>query len=675
MRQPDLGEIPNGWQGDHPREYRHEYSIGRTACKRRSPSAKIPLPRTFLIWVFQLEESSIPLVRFLPQDKAVDVEAGVSLLDALKASGVGVDIPCGGQGRCGRCKVQVAAGKVDSPATALIKPSLAAEGWVLACQSVVTQDATVLVPAQRGREVPVGEAKADLIALPAGWQDKVEPAVGAAALSIDAPSLEDNTDDLSRLRRELVKQNVGQLSVGLDGVRQLPETLRSANWQVTAFYDNVAGAGSNRLIGIVPGDQASRLFGVAVDIGTTTVVVYLVDLRSAKVLDVASVYNAQIARGEDVISRIIYSLKGDNLKEMQQLVVSTINGLLADVLKRSKVRSEEVYQVVVAGNTTMSHLFLGINPKYVREEPYIPAVNHYPPVAARELGIDVNPNALVITLPGVGAYVAGDITAGVLSSGMWKTDKLTMFIDVGTNGEIVLGNSDWLITCACSAGPAFEGAGVQFGMRATRGAIEKVEIDRDDLETRYHVIGDVAPLGICGSAMIDLLAEMFLAGVIDKGGRMNMGLGTPRIRQGDHGGEYVVAWSGETAEGQDIVITEVDVNNLMRTKAAIYAGFSVLLDSVGMSFADIEQVLIGGGFGRYINVEKAIQIGLLPDLPWDVFHYLGNTSALGAYSCLVSRQARVVTEEAAGKMTYLELSADNRFMEACISRTGAVCVE
>jgi uncharacterized 2Fe-2S/4Fe-4S cluster protein (DUF4445 family) len=540
-----------------------------------------------------------------------------------------------------------------------------ADGWVLACQTTVIQDATILIPAQKGHEVPVGEAKADRIALPAGWQERIEPSVGAAALSIEAPTLEDNTDDLSRVRRELAKHDVDSLAVDLQTLRDLPETLRSAGWQVTAFYDDVGG--SNRLIEITPGDQSDRLFGVSVDIGTTTVVVYVVDLKTAKVLEVASAYNAQIARGEDVISRIIYSLKGDNLRELRQLVITTINGLLADALKRAKVRPEQVLQVMVAGNTTMSHLFLGISPKFVREQPYIPVVNHYPAVPARELGLDVNPNALVLTLPGVGSYVGGDITAGVLSSGMWKTDKLTMFIDVGTNGEIVLGNSEWLITCACSAGPAFEGAGVQHGMRATRGAIEKVEIDRNDFEPRFHVIGDVAPVGICGSAMIDLLAELFITGVIDKGGRMNVNLVTPRVRRGEHGAEYVVAWGGEAAGGGDIVITEVDVNNLMRTKAAIYAGFSVLLGSVGMTFADIEQVLIGGGFGRYISVEKAIQIGLLPDLPWDIFHYLGNTSALGAYSCLVSKAARAVTEEVAGKMTYLELSADNRFMEEYIS--------
>lgn len=588
-------------------------------------------------------------------------------MDAAKACGIDIGVPCGGQGRCGRCRVQVLSGRVDSPPTALLSRSLAEQGWVLGCQSTVRQDVTILVPPPRGRETPVGESRADRIALPRDWQGRVEPAVGAMAVAIDPPSLEDNTDDLSRLRRELGKRGIGNLLAELPVLRTIPDLLRDANWQLTAYYDNVEQPDYHRLISLAPGDRSQRLFGAAVDIGTTTVVVYLVDLRTAKLLQVASAYNAQISRGEDVISRIIYSLKNDNLMTLQQLVVSTINELLREVLGRAKVQPEEVVQLQVAGNTTMSHLFLGITPRYVREEPYIPAVNHYPAVRAGELGLEVNPNALVLTMPGVGSYVGGDITAGVLSSELWKTDKLTIFIDVGTNGEIVLGNADWLISCACSAGPAFEGAGVQHGMRATQGAIEKVAIDPNDLEPTFRVIGDVAPIGLCGSAMIDLLAEMFLSGVIDKAGKINLNLPTPRVRQGDHGGEYVVAWGGETGEGRDIVITEVDVNNLLRTKAAIYAGFSVLVNSVGVSLAEIEQVLIGGGFGRYINVEKAIQIGLLPDLPWDAFRYLGNTSVLGAYATLVSREARAVTEQIAAKMTYLELSADNRFMEEYVS--------
>jgi len=541
------------------------------------------------------------------------------------------------------------------------------EGWVLSCRSIVAQDVTVLVPAQRGHEAVVGESRADRLALPQDWQGCVEPGVKAVAITVAPPSLEDNTDDLSRLRRELSRRGVPDISVEMPLLRKLPDLLRAPNSSVTVYYDDVQPCGSPRLTDITAGDRTDRLFGAAVDIGTTTVVVYLVDLRTAKLLEVASAYNSQISRGEDVISRIIYSLKGDNLRALQQLVVSTINELLREVQGKSKVLPEEILQLQVAGNTTMSHLFHGISPRYVREEPYIPAANHYPPVRAVELGLEVNPNALVLTTPGVGSYVGGDITAGVLSSGLWNTDKLTIFIDVGTNGEIVLGNSDWLISCACSAGPAFEGAGVRHGMRATRGAIEKVEIDRDDLEPSFTVIGDVAPRGICGSAMIDLMAEMFLSGIIDKAGRMRTEAATPRIREGEHGLEYVVAWSGETAEAEDIVITEVDVNNLLRTKAAIYAGFSVLVNSVGVSISDIEQLLIGGGFGRYINVEKAVQIGLLPDLPLETFRYLGNSSALGAYSALVCREAKAVTDEIARKMTYLELSADNRFMDEYVS--------
>ncbi len=259
--------------------------------------------------------------------------------------------------------------------------------------------------------------------------------------------------------------------------------------------------------------------------------------------------------------------------------------------------------------------------------------------------------------------MGADITAGVLSSGLYKTDKLTLFIDVGTNGEIVLGNSDWLITCACSAGPAFEGAGVRHGMRATAGAIEEVWIDQRNYEPTYRVIGNIPPRGICGSGMISLLAEIFITGIIDKAGKIRRDLPTPRVRVGEHGGEYVVAWAAETGIGHDIVLTEVDIENLIRTKGAIYAGFSVLVHSVGIELAEVEQVFIGGAFGQYINIEKAIQIGLLPDMPWERFKYLGNTSVRGAYYALLSRNLRQEVVKIASKMTYLELSADNTFYD------------
>ncbi|MGD8760619.1 MAG: ASKHA domain-containing protein, partial [Anaerolineales bacterium] len=303
-------------------------------------------------------------------------------------------------------------------------------------------------------------------------------------------------------------------------------------------------------------------------------------------------------------------------------------------------------------------------PASIRLTPYIPAANYPPPYAAHELGMAVNPLASVDMLPGVASYVGADITAGVLSSKLLDSEDLKLFIDIGTNGETVLGTHEWMVSCACSAGPAFEGSGVLHGMRATLGAIEEVWISSSTYEPTYRVIGGGKPRGLCGSGLISLLGELFVTGVIDRSGTVKLDLDTPRVRQGDHGPEYVVAWGKETESGKDIVLTKVDVENLMRTKAAIYAGFTVLASKVGIDLNDVQQVLIGGAFGQYINVEKAIQIGLLPDLPWDRFHFLGNTAVLGAYMALLSRSAREQVGEIAGSMTYVELSADNTFYDA-----------
>ncbi len=315
----------------------------------------------------------------------------------------------------------------------------------------------------------------------------------------------------------------------------------------------------------------------------------------------------------------------------------------------------------------MIHLFLGMSPESIRLSPFITTANQPPPARAGEIGLAIHPQATVDCLPGVASYVGSDISAGVIGSGLAETEQLTLFLDVGTNGETVVGTQDWLLTCACSAGPAFEGAGVEHGMRATTGAIEEVWIHTDTFEPTYRVIGNQPPQGICGSGFIALLAELFVTGVVDRAGNLNRALPTPRVREGDHGLEYVVAWAAETATGRDIVLTKVDIDNLLRAKAAIYAGYTVLCRSVGVDPADVEQVLIGGAFGQYINVEKAVQIGLLPDLPWEQFQFLGNTSARGAYMALLSRDVRQRIADAARKMTYLELSADNSFYENFIS--------
>jgi uncharacterized 2Fe-2S/4Fe-4S cluster protein (DUF4445 family) len=345
------------------------------------------------------------------------------------------------------------------------------------------------------------------------------------------------------------------------------------------------------------------------------------------------------------------------------MVLETINPLIETVARRQRIRPQHIHKAAVAGNTTMMHLFLGVQPEPIRLTPYIPTVNDWPTLRAAEVGLDICPTGTVDCLPGVASYVGADITAGVLSSGLEQRDGLTLFIDVGTNGETVLGTSEWMLTCACSAGPAFEGAGVEHGMRATVGAIEEVWVSSHTYEPTYRVIGGERPRGLCGSGLISLLAELFVTGVLDKGGNLRLDLGTPRVREGAHGPEYVVAWAEETARGSDIVLTKVDIDNLIRTKAAIYAGFSVLCDGVGVSLQDAERLLIGGAFGQYINVEKAIQIGLLPDLAWDRFHFLGNTSVLGAYMALLRRDTRQRLLDAAHRLTYVELSADNRFYE------------
>jgi uncharacterized 2Fe-2S/4Fe-4S cluster protein (DUF4445 family) len=613
-------------------------------------------------------------VLFLPDPKSIDVEDGILLSDAIAAAGIRFNMPCGGQGRCGRCKVVVEEGVVRRRETSRLSEAELERGYALACQASVHSDLRVAIPPQEAivRELPSEKRAAETPNLPVVCDWRSTPPVRKVFLSMHAPSLSDNTTDFERVKRELVRQKgMRDVTANLLAVQRLPDALRRSevdgSWQVTATLETGSWLGERpapRLMDLRPGDHTGRLLSAAVDIGTTSNVVYLVDHATGQYVDGASTYNAQIACGEDVISRILYAGKPGGLEHLQHLVVGTINGLLEEIAQRQAIDLGEVYRMTVAGNTTMIHLFLGIEPAYIRLEPYIPAVTHPPPVPAWELGLKICPEATVDCLPGAGAYVGGDITAGVLSSEMFQTEKLTLFIDVGTNGEIVLGNAEWLIACACSAGPAFEGAGVRCGMRATVGAIDQVWIKAEDHEPTFRVIGNAAPQGICGSGMISLLAEMFVTGVVDKSGHVDQRLATKRVRVGEHGPEYVVAWASESAEGKgDIVLTEVDISNLLRAKAAIYAGFSVLTSSVGIGLADVEQVLIGGAFGKYIDIEKAIQIGLLPDMPWERFKYLGNTSVLGAFTALLCPDMRREVTRIADKMTYLELSADNRFME------------
>lgn len=627
-----------------------------------------------------------------PANKTVAVPTGALITEALREAGLDVAQPCGGQGRCGRCAVVVEAGTVRRRSTIRLSGADLEAGYALACQTVIEGDATLLVPEQDKIERRlVTDKTARKVAVPFPYDPARDQTVRAFSLALDKPTLADTADDYARLERGLAAHGLRNLDVPLPILQTLGPRLRDANWQVTAIVETdnwrkpdgpprlieLIGQSQGQSHGIAPTVGADTwvgppTYGVAIDIGTTTVTVYLVNLLTGEAVDAAAEYNGQIRRGEDVISRIIYASKNNGLGEMGALVRSTINEVIERLAQRNHVEQKQIYKASVVGNTTMMHLFLGLPPSSIRLTPYIPTVNHPLPLLASDLGLDIHPLATVDCLPGVASYVGADITAGVLACGLAEADALTLFIDVGTNGEMVLGTRDWFVTCACSAGPAFEGAGVVCGMRATRGAIEEVWINSQTFEPTYRVIGEARPKGICGSGLISLVAELFITGVMDKSGNFAVGADlvsarTPRVRVGEHGPEYVVAWASETDTGRDIVLTKVDADNLMRAKAAIYAGFTVLAQSVGVDLKDVERLLIGGAFGKYINVEKAVQIGLLPDMPWDRFNFLGNTAVMGAYMALLSREARAQIKAIAEKMTYIELSADNTFYDAFTS--------
>lgn len=618
------------------------------------------------------------LVTFDVGSGPVKVPTGTLLSEAARLAGVEITQPCGGQGRCGRCTVQIIDGTVRRRSTLRLSQADVENGFALACQTVVEGDVSVVVPPQEKieRRLTTDRTVAE-ITVPFGYNPLRSQTVQRVHLSMLPPNLDDQMDDLSRLRLAL-RQQAGFTNVNLSLVmlRQIGQVLRESDWEVTAVLDvqEVLGGGGLQeyLIALLPGHihPATPMWGIAVDIGTTTATVWLVDLISGEVKAQVSDYNAQVSRGEDVISRIVYTGKDHGLEELRRLILDTLTQLIEQACKRVvgyRVTPTDIVKATVAANSTMMHLLLGIPPASIRLSPFVTAVNRLPLVSARQVGLKINPEGVVDCLPGVASYVGADITAGVYSSGMDQTDQLTLFMDVGTNGEIVLGSREWLVTCACSAGPAFEGAGVVHGMRATRGAIEEVWINGQTYEPTYRVIGAGKPRGICGSGLISLLAELFMTGVVDKAGNLNMHLSTPRIRDGEHGLEYVLAWGQEAENGRDIVITHVDIDNLLRAKGAIYAGYSILADSVGVPMDWIEQMLIGGSFGKYINVEKAVQIGLLPDMPWERFQFLGNTSVRGAYFALLDRDARLRIDDIAARMTYVELSADNSFYEAFMS--------
>lgn len=614
-------------------------------------------------------------VTFMPENKVIEIEKGTSLLKAASQAEIYIKSSCGGSGTCGACKVKIISGDIKSIGTGNLNPEQIADGIRLACQSFVEGAVTVEVPPEsrlQEHQVLMEDVKKGI--LQESTNDLLvkyghKPLASKIRVQLSEPTLTDNASDWARLSVEL-KRNLPyekNIEIPLSVLRDLPETLRQANWDVSLTLSD--SEDKYTITRIEPGNDRPP-YGLAIDIGTTTVVVYLVNLKTGEVEDKQGTYNKQAKFGDDVISRIVYAIETpESMQEIHQAVIDSINELTDKLLVRQNLIQDDLTLAVVAANTTMSQLFLGINPRYLRLEPYIPTVSITPSVLAKEIGLHILPEASVHSFPSVASYVGGDIVSGALVTDMANKEEVTLFIDIGTNGEIVLGNQDWLVSCACSAGPCFEGGGITFGMRAMPGAIERVNIDPETLDVNLSVVGRIPPVGICGSGLVDCLAKMRIAGIIDRAGnfQLDRSINSARLRQTPDDKEFVLAWAHQASGDKDVVITENDVKNLIRAKGAIYAGIRSLVQTVAMDMDMIERIVIAGGFGNYLNVPDSVRIGLLPDLPAENYVFIGNSSVKGACLALLSQNAWREAADLARKITYVELSVGTTFMDEFVS--------
>lgn len=486
----------------------------------------------------------------------------------------------------------------------------------------------------------------------------LDPLACQLTLTVESPSLADTASDRDRLVRALC-QHLGDRTPGfaLNALRSLGHALRNGDWQVTVTLVDMDD--QPWIVSIEPGVVTDRCLGLAVDVGTTTVSMQAVDLATGEVLGTRLAYNGQRQFGADITSRLMHAEKHNGLAELREAVLTTLDGLVDELTGAIGVTRQVIRAVACAGNTSMAHILLGMNPSAIRREPYVPVTTVFPTVRAQDVGLDLGEEAILYTLPAVSGYVGGDITAGLLATGIADAELLSILIDIGTNGETVLGSRDWLIACSGSAGSAFEGCGLEWGMNATPGAIERLWVERGQI--RYSTVGGEPPRGICGSGLIEGLGSFLAAGIIDRAGKPN--LRAQGVRRGEYHPEILLASAAETAVGRDIALRQPDIENLIRDKAALYAGSRILLSSVGLSFADVERVLIAGNFGRSLDIEQAVRIGLLPDIPRDRIRFIGNSSLDGARLALLSGQARQRALEVAGSITTLELTVEPRYFD------------
>ena len=604
---------------------------------------------------------------------------GETLLETARAANVAIDAPCSGNGSCGKCRVKLLEGSVEGLQTSHITDEDYAAGWRLSCASKVTSDVTVLVPdiasAYQSRMKTADLSTGEEIAIFTRLEEDLKAAGVAFSndfveteVAMEAPTLEDTMPDTERLTLAL-QDALGCQEVRLSypAVHKLAAVLRQSGFRVTAagtLHDGVM-----QVMDLRPFDAPQPMCGLAIDIGTTTVSAVLMDLKTGKLLAKGSGGNGQIRYGADVINRIVEQGRPGGVERLQKAIVEeTLQPLTKALCRSAGVEAERILRCCVASNTTMNHLLLGVDADPVRMEPYIPTFFRWDGLKAGDIRLIANPDARVVLAPNIGSYVGGDITAGTLTSRIWDKDEFSLFIDLGTNGEIVFGNRDFMMSCACSAGPAFEGGDISCGMRATDGAVEAVTIDRETLEPVLSIVGKPGqePVGICGSGIIDVIAELYRTSAISAKGhfvRENR-----RILRDEHGmGRYVLAFGSESETGREIAITEVDIECFIRAKGAIFSAIHIMLSSLDMDVSVLEHIYVAGGIGSGINMDNAVRIGMFPDVDRELFTYIGNSSLAGAYALTLSTAAEEKVQQLASNMTYLELSTEPRYMEEFVA--------
>ena len=616
-------------------------------------------------------------VTFLPDQKEVEVEEGVTLFRAAEQAGVYLNSLCGGEGVCGKCRVRITKGKAraDKHSIVFFSKEEIQNGYALACQTQVKDDLEVVIPPESRLEeeqiltgshlreqstwsgtCPITYSEPDWVSLAKRPHDPAslfEPLVSKVSLELPEPSIDDNIPDTARIVREFRKKlKYSFYEIPLPCLQDLSTKLRRQGWKITATVARHNDVG--RILQIEAGDTADRNYGVALDVGTTTVVIQLVHLKTGQAIGVEGSHNLQAHYGEDVLSRIAFVCGKGSTEVLQQAVVKNINTLIQSLAQKKVVDVEDITSIVAAGNTTMSHLLLALTPCSIRDDPYVPTVDLYPQILAKDVGININPQGVLQVMPSVASYVGGDTVAGVLACGLADRPETTCLIDVGTNGEIVIGNNEWMLSCSASAGPAFEGGDTKCGMRATRGAIQKVEINNGGLV--YETIGKAKPRGICGSGLIDVIYELARNSILDIDGRFHLSIQDKRIIEENGEREYIVAFPEETEIGQALVITQTDIDNIMRSKGAIFAAIKSLIDYAGLTFGQLNEIYVAGGFGNYLNIDKAVGIGLLPDIPRERIEFIGNSSLMGARMALVSSYAFEKAISISQEITNIELS-------------------